>query len=172
MRASFRAGSGAVPGRCAEAGRSVLDHPVGDLPHRQPQVHRGLLDPRNASVSLRPSCSCSTPLARSTAFRVASDSCRSLTSRSSSVISVNRLTAISMAGTRSPLWNGLTRYAIAPASRARATRSRWEKAVRITTGAIRSPAMVSAAAMPSSTGIFTSRITRSGRSSRASSIAF
>ena len=60
---------------------------------------------------------------------------------------------------------------MAPASRARATRSRWENAVRITTGAIRSAAMASAAAMPSSTGIFTSRITRSGRSSRASSMA-
>ena len=53
---------------------------------------------------------------------------------------------------------------MAPASRARSTSSRWENAVRITTGAIRCPAIGSAAAMPSSTGIFTSRITRSGRS--------
>ena len=41
----------------------------------------------------------------------------------------------------------------------------------MTTGAIRPAAIRSAAAMPSSTGIFTSRITRSGRSSSASSIA-
>ena len=41
----------------------------------------------------------------------------------------------------------------------------------MTTGAIRLPAIASAAAIPSRTGIFTSRITRSGRSSSASSIA-
>ena len=72
--------------------------------------------------------------------------------------------AISIAGTRSVRENGLTRYAIAPASRARSTRSRWENAVRMTTGAMRAPAMCSAAAMPSRTGILTSVITRSGRS--------
>ena len=41
----------------------------------------------------------------------------------------------------------------------------------MTTGAIRWPAIRSAAAMPSSRGIFTSRMTRSGRSSSASSTA-
>ena len=41
----------------------------------------------------------------------------------------------------------------------------------MTTGAIRSRAIRSAAAMPSRTGIFTSRITRSGRCSSASSTA-
>ena len=40
------------------------------------------------------------------------------------------------------------------------------------TGATRSPAMRSAAEMPSRIGIFTSRITRSGRSSVASLTAF
>ena len=57
------------------------------------------------------------------------------TSVSSARISANRLTAISMAGTRSALVNGLTRNAIAPASLARSTRSRCENAVRMTTGA-------------------------------------
>ena len=47
---------------------------------------------------------------------------------------------------------------MAPASRARSTSSRWENAVRITTGAICSAAIRSAAEMPSRTGILTSRI--------------
>ena len=50
-------------------------------------------------------------------------------------------------------------------------RSRWLNAVSMTTGAIRSPTIDAAAAMPSTFGIFTSMITRSGRSERASSIA-
>src|SRR3954462_14152513 len=54
---------------------------------------------------------------------------------------------------------------MAPASLALSTRSRWLKAVSITTGAIRADAIRWAAAMPSRRGIFTSRITRSGRSS-------
>ena len=53
------------------------------------------------------------------------------TSSSSAAISPNRLTATSIAGIRSVIENGFTRYAIAPASRARSTSSRWEKAVRI-----------------------------------------
>ena len=60
---------------------------------------------------------------------------------------------------------------MAPASRARSTSSRWENAVRITTGATRSPAIRSAAEIPSRTGIFTSRITRSGPCSVASETA-
>ena len=43
--------------------------------------------------------------------------------------------------------------------------------MRITTGAIRCAAIRSAAAIPSSTGILTSRMTRSGRSSSASATA-
>ena len=58
--------------------------------------------------------------------------------------------------------NGLTRYAMAPASRARSTRSRWLNAVRMTIGAIRLPAISDAASMPSRRGILTSMITRSG----------
>ena len=84
---------------------------------------------------------------------------------------MNRDTAISIAGTTSLLLNGFTRYAIAPASRARSTSSRCENAVSISTGAMLSSAIFSAAEIPSSTGIFTSRITRSGRCSRASSTA-
>ncbi len=110
-------------------------------------------------------------MARSTSLRVSRRWLRSATSRSSSFSSVNRETAISIAGTTSLLLNGLTRYAMAPASRARSTRSRCEKAVSISTGAMDSSAIFSAAEMPSSLGIFTSRITRSGRCSRASSTA-
>ena len=55
-----------------------------------------------------------------------------------------------------------------PASRARSTRSRWLKAVRMTTGAMRAATICSAAESPSSTGILTSSRTRSGRSSVAS----
>ena len=50
---------------------------------------------------------------------------------------MNRDTAISIAGTTSLLLNGFTRYAIAPASRARSTSSRCENAVSISTGAMR-----------------------------------
>ncbi|CAM5260972.1 hypothetical protein SCALM49S_07233 [Streptomyces californicus] len=59
---------------------------------------------------------------------------------------------------------------MAPASRARSTNSRCD-AVSMRTGAMDSPAIFSAAEMPSRTGIFTSRMTRSGRCSRASSTA-
>ena len=67
--------------------------------------------------------------------------------------------------------NGLTTYAIAPASRARSTSSRWLNAVSRTTGAIRARTIRSAAEMPSRTGILTSITTRSGRSSSASRTA-
>ena len=52
---------------------------------------------------------------------------------------------------------------MAPASRARSTRSRWLNAVKMTTGASRWQPMRWAAAIPSRRGIFTSRTTRSGR---------
>lgn len=110
-------------------------------------------------------------MARSTSLRVSRRWERSSTSFSSVRSSVKRETAISIAGTTSLLLNGFTRYAMAPASRARSTRSRWEKAVSISTGAMDSSAIFSAAEMPSRTGIFTSRMTRSGRCSRASSTA-
>ena len=64
---------------------------------------------RKASGSDSPSCCWSSPLARSTALRVASRSERSSTWSSSSWISANRLTAISIAGTRSAWVNGFTR---------------------------------------------------------------
>src|SRR5215468_8373553 len=51
---------------------------------------------------------------------------------------------------------------MAPASRARSTSSRCENAVRMTTGARCLAAICSAAEIPSSTGILTSRIIRSG----------
>ena len=51
---------------------------------------------------------------------------------------------------------------MAPASRARSTSSRWLKAVSTMTGAMRAPAICSAADSPSSTGIWMSRMTRSG----------
>lgn len=67
--------------------------------------------------------------------------------------------------------NGLTMYAIAPASRARSTSSRCENAVSISTGARCASWICSAADSPSSTGIFTSRIARSGFSSWTSRTA-
>ena len=53
---------------------------------------------------------------------------------------------------RSLFWNGFTRYASAPASRACSTRSRCENAVRISTAARRSPAIWRAAERPSRPG--------------------
>lgn len=126
---------------------------------------------RKAAGSVSPYSVWSTDLARSTSLRVSRRRLRSATSFSSAFSSVNRETAISIAGTTSLLLNGFTRYAMAPASRARSTRSRCEKAVSINTGAMDSSAIFSAAEMPSILGIFTSRITRSGRCSRASSTA-
>ena len=52
---------------------------------------------------------------------------------------------------------------MAPASRARSTSSRWLNAVSTITGAIRAAAICSAADSPSSSGIWMSRMTRSGR---------
>jgi hypothetical protein len=49
--------------------------------------------------------------------------------------------------------------------------SRWLNAVSMTTGATRSSTMVAAASIPSIFGIFTSMMTRSGRSSRACATA-
>src|SRR4028119_1472676 len=60
---------------------------------------------------------------------------------------------------------------MAPASRARSTSSRWLKAVRTMTGAIRDEAICSAAARPSRTGIWMSRMTRAGASPRAPAAA-
>ena len=56
---------------------------------------------------------------------------------------------------------------MAPASRARSIRSRWLKAVSMTTGAMRAEVIWAAAAMPSIFGILTSQMTRSGRRSVA-----
>src|SRR5690349_23431444 len=42
-------------------------------------------------------------------------------------LSLHDALPISMAGTRSDFWNGFTRYAMAPAARARSTRSRSEE---------------------------------------------
>src|SRR6266566_4335225 len=64
---------------------------------------------RNASGSVIPCSVISTPLARSTALRASSRSCRPPTSCSSATISANREVAISMVGTRSFFWNGFTR---------------------------------------------------------------
>ena len=58
--------------------------------------------------------------------------------------------------------NGFTTYARAPASLARSTSSFWLKAVSSTTGAMWFLLSFSAAEMPSSCGILTSMITRSG----------
>ena len=55
---------------------------------------------------------------------------------------------------------------MAPASRARSTSSRWLNAVSTITGAMRAEAICSAADSPSRTGIWMSRITRSGTSVR------
>ena len=73
-----------------------------------------------------------------------------------------RSTATSMAGIKSVMENGFTRYAIAPASRARSTSSRWLNAVSTRTWAMRLPAISDAASIPSRRGILTSMITRSG----------
>lgn len=78
-------------------------------------------------------------MARSTSLRVSRRWERSATSCSRARSSENRETAISMAGTTSLLLNGFTRYAMAPASLARSTSSRWEKAVSMRTGAMDSP---------------------------------
>ena len=83
----------------ARQARPVRDDALGDLAHREPQVHRGLLDPAErlglAEPQLAPAARA---LARSTALRVSSRSVRSATSRSSASSSANRLTAISIAG--------------------------------------------------------------------------
>ena len=84
----------------AEA-RAVLEHAVGDLAHRQPQVHRGLLDPAERLGLGQAQLLLQQALARSTALRVSSRSVRSPTSASSAAISAYRLIAISIAGTRS-----------------------------------------------------------------------
>ena len=62
-----------------------------------------------ASGSVMPCFVCSTPLARSTSLRVSSRSDNVATSRSSSVISLKRLTANSMAGIKSLMVKGFTR---------------------------------------------------------------
>ena len=62
-----------------------------------------------ASGSVMPNAVMSMPLARSTSLRVSSRSPRLATSASSARISANRLSAISIAGTRSLFWKGLTR---------------------------------------------------------------
>ena len=64
---------------------------------------------RKESGSLSPRLCWSAPLARSTSLRVSSRSLRSATSASTCRSSANRLTAISIAGTRSFWSNGLTR---------------------------------------------------------------
>ena len=64
---------------------------------------------RKASGSLSPCSDWSRPLARSSSLRTSSRSRSVPISVSSARISANRLTAISMAGTRSALVNGLTR---------------------------------------------------------------
>ena len=125
----------------------------------------------NASGSVMPWLACSSPLARSTSLRVSSRSPSVSTSRSSARTSLNRLSATSIAGIRSEIVNGFTKYAIAPASRAFSTRSRWLNAVSTTIGAMRLLAISDAASMPSRRGIFTSMITRSGLSFSASSTA-
>ena len=76
-----------------------------------------------------------------------------------------------MAGIKSSMVKGFVRYAIAPASLARSTKSFCENAVKMTTGAIRCLAILSAALMPSSLGIFTSITTKSGFSLSVNSIA-
>src|SRR5450759_4093943 len=91
---------------------------------------------RNASDSESPFVM-SRPFARSTARRVASRSSSPATSSSSARDSANRETATYIAGRMSRLVNGLTRYAIAPASHAWRTYDVCENAVTITTGAMR-----------------------------------
>src|SRR6202012_5990989 len=125
----------------------------------------------NASGSVMPWLACNMPLARSTSLRVSSRSDNVSTSRSSALISLNRLSANSIAGIRSEIVNGFTREAIAPASRAFSTRSRWLNAVSTTIGAMRLLAISDAASIPSLRGIFTSMITRSGLWRSASSTA-
>ena len=80
-----------------------------------------------------PCSSISRPLARSMILRASSRSARSAFSFSSATICSKRPSAISIAGMRSLFWNGFTRYASAPASRACSTRSCCENAVRIST---------------------------------------
>jgi hypothetical protein len=64
---------------------------------------------RNASGSVSPCSAWSRPLARSSSLRTSSRSRSEPISASSARISANLLTAISTAGTRSALVNGLTR---------------------------------------------------------------
>ena len=87
----------------------MLDNSFGDLPHRQAKIHRGLLDPAEGVRLGEPELLLEDALGPVDGLRVASDSERSATSRSRTVISAKRLTAISMAGTRSLRENGLTR---------------------------------------------------------------
>ena len=124
---------------------------------------------RHDAASLSECSSMRRPLARSMILRASSRSARSAFSCSSETICSKRPSAISIAGMMSLFWNGFTRYASAPASRAWSTRSCCENAVRMSTAASRSPAIVRAAVRPSMPGILMSRIARSGLSSRTSS---
>ena len=87
----------------------MLDDAVGDLAHREPQVHRGLLDPAERLGLGEPELLLEHalgPVDRLAGLQPLGEVGDLGSSRCSSA---NRLTAISMAGTRSLLVNGLTR---------------------------------------------------------------
>ena len=79
--------------------------------------------------------------------------------------------ATSKAGSSLDSSYGLVTYAMAPAPVAFFTRSVWENAVSMTTGAMFSSQIMPAAVMPSIRGILTSMHTTLGRNLRVSSTA-
>ena len=89
--------------------RAVLDDALGDLAHREAQVHRGLLDPAErlglGEVELLHQQALG-PLDRLAGLQPLGEVGDLGLERASSA---NRLTAISIAGTRSAWVNGLTR---------------------------------------------------------------
>ena len=90
---------------------------------------------------------------------------------SKSLISAKRPMATSRVGSSLDSSYGLVTYAMAPAPVAFFTRSVWENAVSMTTGAMFSSQIMPAAVMPSIRGILTSMHTTSGRYLRVSSTA-
>ena len=140
------------------------DDTVGHLAHRQAQVHRGLLDPaEGVRLAQSRGRAAATFLARSTRLagleplgevghlglergNLGEPAHRHLDRRHQ----VGLGEGLDQVGHRAGVAGPLDEVALA------------RRPSSITTGAIRWPAIRSAAAMPSSTGIFTSRMTRSG----------
>ena len=119
---------------------------------------------RKASGSVRLELLLEHALGAIDALRVSSRSARSATSASAARSSANRLTAISIAGT-SRTGERLDQVGHRPGVPRPLDEVALAERGEHHDGAIRSPTIHAAAAIPSTSGIFTSRITRSGRCS-------